>query len=77
MIEYENDCCECATDGYPCNPRCRLKRNPHYYCDHCKNEDALYWYDGKQLCMACLESELDGEPETELESVTADEGENE
>jgi hypothetical protein len=50
-----------------------LKRNPHYYCDCCGEEDALYWLDGKQLCIACVESELDGEPENELESVNEDE----
>lgn len=59
MIKYENDCMDCATDGYPCNPCCRRKRAPHYYCDHCGEEEKLFWLDGKQLCIACVESALE------------------
>lgn len=66
MIEYENECCSCATENYPCNPYCKRKRVPHFYCDCCGfEEEKLYWYDGKQLCISCIEAEL--------ESVSADE----
>lgn len=69
MIEYENDCCGCATEGYPCDPRCKRKRAPHYYCDCCGEEEKLYWLDGKQLCINCVESECESELESELEIV--------
>jgi hypothetical protein len=59
MIKYENDCCGCATESYPCDPYCKRKKTPHFYCDHCGEEDALYWLDGKQLCISCVENELE------------------
>lgn len=59
MERYENECRECATDGYPCDQYCRYKRVRHLYCDCCGEEDKLYWYDGKQLCISCVESELE------------------
>lgn len=75
MIRYENDCCDCATEHYRCNPYCSRKRVPHLYCDHCKNEwDELFWHDGKQLCLSCLDSELEEELDSvELESVELEE----
>lgn len=59
MIRYENECCDCATEHYRCNPYCTRKRVPHFYCDCCGEEDKLYWLDGKQLCISCIESELE------------------
>lgn len=74
MIRYENDCCDCATENYRCSPSCTRRRTPHYYCDHCKCEDELFWLDGKQLCAGCLEAELEVDIAcVELESVSAEE----
>jgi hypothetical protein len=61
MIRYENDCVDCATDGYPCNPFCPRKRAKHCYCDVCGNEDKLYWFNDRQLCLFCLEDETGDE----------------
>lgn len=57
MIMYKNDCCDCATAGYPCiGKSCPNQNVPHYYCDSCKEEvDLLYrYFDGKQLCENCI-----------------------
>lgn len=57
MIVYENDCCGCAVPGYPCTGE--HKRVPHYYCDECKDEKTIYEYDGRQLCIDCIEKGLE------------------
>jgi hypothetical protein len=64
MERYENECRGCSTDGYPCDRYCRYKRVKHIYCDYCGAEhegrDAkIYWYDGKQLCLECIEELLE------------------
>lgn len=39
MIRYENDCCDCASPGYPClGSACSLRHSPHIYCDMCGQE---------------------------------------
>ena len=60
MIRIENDCCGCAVPAYPClGDSCKLRNNPHYYCDQCGEEDTLYEsYNGKQLCRECLIDEI-------------------
>ncbi len=60
MVTYEDDCCDCDSDLYPCiEYTCKLKHNPHYYCDECGDEfepNELYKYDieDKELCSSCL-----------------------
>jgi len=62
VITYSDDCCDCAAPGYPCNDSCRLKNNPHFFCDICGDEvesDELFWYEGQQLCKYCVINELE------------------
>lgn len=56
MTIYENQCCDCATPGYPCLGRsCSLSRVEVHYCDHCEEElDEIYDVDGEELCEECL-----------------------
>lgn len=56
MVRYENDCCDCATSGYPCIGESCSKRNVKVLiCDDCGFEmDELYLYDGYELCKDCL-----------------------
>lgn len=68
MIEYVNECCECSVPAYPCDPYCRRKRVPHYYCDFCHEETTTYYFNGKELCIGCIEEEL--------EKVEDDEGDD-
>lgn len=53
MINYRNECCDCATGGYPCNGQ--HKRVPYFICDKCKEEvEDLYILDGEELCETCV-----------------------
>lgn len=63
MVVIENDCCDCATDNYPClGSLCSLRNAPHYYCDECGEEvdsGELYWFDDEQLCEHCIIGRLE------------------
>ncbi len=61
MIIYENECCDCATEGYPClGDACPEISVPHLYCDWCSEEaDELYEYEGEQVCIDCILESLD------------------
>lgn len=55
MTKIENDCCDCASPGYPClGNSCPLTKVEHHYCDNCGEEDTLYNYEGKELCANCI-----------------------
>lgn len=56
MINYEDECCGCATESYPClGSSCSQRHVPHMYCDKCEDEvEELYEYDGQQICEDCL-----------------------
>ena len=60
-LVYENDCCGCATESYPClGEQCPRTHVPHLYCDECHEEyDELYYYDDLQLCKDCLVDKLE------------------
>lgn len=58
MRKYQNDCCDCATPGYPCNGS--HKNVLHFYCDKCNDEvDRLYLYGGSEYCADCLLEEFE------------------
>lgn len=52
MIKIENDCVGCGI--YCCD--CGLKHSPHYYCDKCGDEETLFYFGDKELCISCIES---------------------
>ena len=58
MVEYENRCCDCATEGYPCKgDLCPLRRVEVHYCENpnCGEElDEIYEVDGEEYCEDCL-----------------------
>ena len=56
MITYEDECCGCATESYPCMGSACLNRHVlHLYCDKCKEDvDNLYEYEGEQVCVDCI-----------------------
>lgn len=62
MRKYENECCDCATPGYPClGVSCPNLNVMHVYCDICDCEDdEMYCYEGKDYCRKCLLKELEG-----------------
>ena len=56
MIKYENECCGCATESYPCfGSACPNRNVKHLYCDKCGEDvEELYKVDGEELCEECL-----------------------
>lgn len=57
MIRYENQCCDCAVDAYPCRGvSCPRRNTKVYYCDRCDSEidGDIYEVDSKDLCEDCL-----------------------
>ena len=60
MVKYEDECCGCATEDYPClGNRCPNINVKHLYCDKCGEDvEELIEYDGKELCKNCLMKEF-------------------
>lgn len=60
MVRYENHCCGCATDSYPCMGSTCSRRNVEvHYCDHCGEElEEIYDVDGEELCEECLKEKF-------------------
>lgn len=57
MVQYENECVDC---GLPCiGDACPHRKVPHYYCDKCDEEETLYHFDGRELCISCIEQLLE------------------
>ena len=57
MVRYINNCCDCATPGYPCiGSSCPNRSVPVYYCDRCGDEidGDVYDVEGEELCEECL-----------------------
>lgn len=57
MIRYESGCVDC---GMPCMGRaCRHYEQAQVSCDECgKDDENIYEYDGRQLCIECIEDSL-------------------
>lgn len=60
MKRIENQCCGCATDGYPClGSACPHTHVEVYYCDKCGDElEDIYDVDGEELCEYCLKEKF-------------------
>lgn len=57
MKRTENECVDC---GLPCRYHaCPYYRVTRFYCDRCGGETTLYHFEGKELCIHCIESLLD------------------
>lgn len=58
MIITENECVDCRL---PClYESCPYWAVTRLYCDECENEEyPLYWWDGQQLCLDCIEEKLE------------------
>lgn len=60
MRRYEDDCCDCVSDGRAClGSLCPRRQVLHIYCDGCIEEATpMYAYEGKDYCADCLIAEL-------------------
>ena len=57
LVKYENGCVDC---GLQCTGHhCPNYNVSHYYCDICNEEAQLYVYNGQELCLECIESQLE------------------
>jgi hypothetical protein len=58
MRKYEDACCGCATESYPCmGSSCPNRNVLHVYCDICKEDcdpDDVYDVGGEDVCEDCL-----------------------
>lgn len=56
----ENDCCDCATPGYPCRGELCHRRNAvHIYCDNKEcdvdiTNETKYFIDDEVYCEECI-----------------------
>ena len=59
MVRFENECGGCTSVGLPClGSSCRNLNVPRFYCDKCGWEETLYDWNGQELCVDCIEAEL-------------------
>lgn len=57
MIMTENECVDC---GLPClYGSCPYWAVTRYYCDICKEEGELFYFDNQELCIECIKKKLD------------------
>lgn len=57
MIRLESGCVDC---GLPCiHEACPHYKVVIYECDDCEEEEKLYWFNGKQLCISCIAKQLE------------------
>lgn len=57
MVRIENECVGC---DWPCiYEACPYWAVARLYCDECEEENQLYWFDGQQLCLDCIEARLE------------------
>lgn len=60
MITYENECVGCPKEMGCLGDSCPNRNVPRLYCDNCKDEvDALYYWDGQELCIDCIIKDLE------------------
>lgn len=60
MIEITNECLDCKNERYPCRgASCPNRRVVRYRCDKCKDECTIYHFEGKELCINCIEEMLE------------------
>jgi hypothetical protein len=63
-VKYEvNECCDCATESYPCiGNSCPMRHVTYYRCDRCGcdglTEDEIHEVDGEDLCDSCYDEEF-------------------
>ena len=57
MVKIENGCVDC---GLPClGNSCPHRYEKHYYCDECGEEEEIYYFEDKELCIRCIIKKLE------------------
>ena len=58
MIKYYDECVGCPAELGCIGNGCPYLNIPHYFCDECGDEEDLYFYEDRELCLNCIEREL-------------------
>lgn len=58
MIKYYDECVECPPEIGCLGSGCRNLKVPHYFCDECGEEEDLYYFEGREVCLNCIKAEL-------------------
>ena len=59
MKKVENECVGCPPEMGCLGFACPYRNVVRFYCDNCKEENKLYYYENKELCGECLLDEFD------------------
>ncbi len=60
MVRIEDECVDCPPEMGCIGNACPYKNVPRLYCDKCGDEfDVLYWWNHEQLCLDCIETQLE------------------
>ena len=60
MRKTESECVGCTSLGLYCmGAGCPNREVTRYYCDRCGSETTLYHFDGEELCIDCIEKDLE------------------
>ena len=54
----ENECVGCPPEMGCLGSSCPNRNVTRFYCDHCGEEEELYYYDGEELCIDCIKKTL-------------------
>ena len=58
MITIENECVGCPKELGCLGSSCPNREVTRHYCDECGEETKLYEFEGKELCIDCIEKYL-------------------
>lgn len=58
-IMIEDECVGCPADIGCLGLQCPNRNVKHYYCDECEEEEQLYYFEGKELCIECIKAKLE------------------
>lgn len=60
MKRTKNECVGCTNLGLHCiGSSCPNRSVVHFYCDKCKKEKDIYYFEGQELCIDCIEKMLE------------------
>lgn len=59
MRRVENECIGCPPELGCIGSACRYSKVTRYYCDECGDETKLFDFDGRELCLSCIEDLLE------------------
>ena len=59
MRKTTNECVGCPSNIGCIGSACPYIDVTRFYCDECGGETDLYYYDGQELCIDCIEKQLE------------------